>query len=306
MRAAVVTDFARPPAYSDFREPAPSDGRVVVDVEASAVHRVVRSIAAGAHYSSGDALPMVPGVDGVARLADGSRVYTGGCEDPWGMLAERAAVPAGWAVPVPDGLDSGLAAAIVNPAMSGWIPLAEHLPEGGTVLVLGATGASGGLALRAARLLGAGRVVAAGRSRAALDRLDADAVLTYEEDPVAALAAAADGYDVVLDYVWAEPARRILRGLAANGAGPDRPTRWVQIGATAGEELALPASVLRGAAIRLSGSGLGTIDPAALFRGIPAILEAAARGDLTLDVEEHPLSEVEATWDRPDRLVYRP
>lgn len=310
MHAAVVTDFTRPPRYAEFAEPTGRPGTEVVEVEASAVHRIVRSVAAGAHYSIDGVLPLVPGVDGVARLADGTRIYTGGTEEPFGMLAERAAVPERFRFPVPDGLDSGLAAAIVNPAMSGWAPLSRLLPPGGTVLVLGATGVSGGLAVRAAKLLGADRVLAAGRDRDRLEAtrvLGADALIPLDvEDPVAALRGAADAVDVVLDYVWGEPATRMLTALARTRPDPERPVEWVQIGATAGGEATLPSAALRQAPIRVSGSGIGSIAPRLLGSVIAEILAAAAREDITIDLDEHPLSDVEAAWELPGRLVFRP
>lgn len=310
MRAAVVTDFTKPPRYTDFRDPEVGDGMVEVTVEASAVHRVVRSIAAGAHYSTGGVLPIVPGVDGVARLQDGSRIYTAGVAEPFGMLAERAAIPSAMRIPVPDALDSGTAAAIVNPAASSWIPLSRLLPAGGTVLVLGATGASGGLAVRAAKRLGAARVVAAGRNADRLEHtlaMGADATIPLDTaDPTAALQQAAPVYDVVIDYVWAEPALRFMQGLARTRIATERPVQWVQIGSTAGPDLTLPSEVLRGASILLSGSGLGTIDRRTLGPVMAEILAAAAAGDITIDIEEHPLSDIETAWDRPGRLVFRP
>lgn len=310
MHAAVVADFSKPPRYTEFRDPEVAEGMVEVAIEASAVHRVVRAIAAGAHYSAGGVLPIIPGVDGVARLQDGSRIYTAGVAEPFGMLAERAVIPSAMRIPVPDGLDSGVAAAIVNPAASSWIPLSNLLPAGGTVLVLGATGASGGLAVRAAKLLGAERVVAAGRNAERLERtlaMGADATIQLDTtDLTAALQQAAPAYDVVVDYVWGEPALRFMQGLARTGIAPQRPVQWVQIGSTAGPDLTLPSAVLREASIRLSGSGLGTIDRRALGPIMGAILAAAAGGELAIEIEEHPLSEVETAWDRPGRLVFRP
>ena len=310
MHAAVVTDFTRPPIYSTFEEPSAEPGRQLVTVEASAVHRIVRSVAAGAHYSVDGILPLVPGVDGIARTADGTRIYTAGTEEPFGMLAERAAVPEQWSIPVPEGLDSAVAAAIVNPAMSGWAPLSRLLPVGGTVLVMGATGVSGGLAVRAAKLLGAERVVAAGRDRERLEAtraLGADALIPLDvPDAAAALRDAADGFDVVVDYVWGKPALTFLTALAMNRPDPRRPVEWVQIGSTAGQDVALPSVVLRKAPIRVSGSGIGSIDPRHLGEVIGQVLGAAERGELTIEIDEHPLSDVESAWSLPGRLVFRP
>ena len=155
MRAAVVTDTNQPPTYTDFADPVVAEGRVEAEVLASAVHVIVRTIAAGQHYSSTTKPPFVPGLDGVVRLPDGRRVYAAGVQAPYGMLAERAAVPANAAVEVPEGLSSATAAALVNPAASSWVPLSRLGAEGATVLVVGATGTSGLLAVQTARALGA-------------------------------------------------------------------------------------------------------------------------------------------------------
>ena len=117
MKAAVVSQFDRPPAYADFRDPEARDSFVEVRMLAAGVHTIVRSLAAGLHYGNGDEIPFVAGVDGVGLLPDGTRVYTGGSPDPFGTLAERTIVPAGFAVPVPDGLSSAAQASLMNPAM---------------------------------------------------------------------------------------------------------------------------------------------------------------------------------------------
>jgi NADPH:quinone reductase-like Zn-dependent oxidoreductase len=313
MRAAVVSDFSSAPAYAEFPDPTARDGFVEVRMLAAGVHQLVRSIAAGAHYSSGDELPFVAGVDGVAVL-DGVRVYTGGCPDPLGTMAERTLVPAGWAVPLPDGLASDVAAAIVNPAMSSWLPLVSRgLTPGQTVLVLGATGAAGSLATQIALHLGAARVIAAGRNPDALARLAADPRVTTislaggrEELTTALSAAASDGLDVVLDYLWgpvAEAALDALRSRSLSDGGSA--VQYVQIGALAGRTVALDAAILRARRITISGSGGGSIDPALLFRELPKLLEAAAAGLLTTPVRTAPLADVASAWvtDAPGRLV---
>jgi NADPH:quinone reductase-like Zn-dependent oxidoreductase len=313
MKAAVVTNFASPPAYADFPEPVPAPGYVEVRMVAAAVHHLVRSIASGAHYSSGDELPFVAGIDGVAVL-DGKRVYTGGCPDPLGTMAERTLVPSGWAVPLPDSLTSELAAALVNPAMSSWLPLIAHgLKPGQTVLVLGATGTAGTLATRIALHLGAGRVIAAGRNPEALAGLAGDPRVSTisldasREDITAAIAAAsADGLDIVLDYLWGPVAEAALdalraRSLTDGGSAVD----YVQIGALAGRTAAVDAAILRARRITISGSGGGSIDRTALFRELPRMLDAAAAGALTTAVRTARLEEVAAVWeqDAPGRLV---
>lgn len=313
MKAAVVTDFSQPPRYADFREPEAPEGFVPVRMLAVGVHRIVRSLAAGAHYGSGDELPFVPGVDGVGELADGRRVYTGGSPDPFGTLAERTVVPDGFAVPVPDALDSVTAAGIVNPAMSSWLPLAGRgaLRPGQTVLVLGATGASGSLAVQIALHLGAGRVIAAGRNAAALAVLAADprvvAVSIDEALTTSIRSAAPAGIDVVLDYLWGPVAEAALEALRRTGLSHTaRATQYVQIGALAGTRVGLDAALLRSSNVTVFGSGAGSIEPRLLLAELPKILALAASGGITLPVRAVPLANVEAEWASADRLVFVP
>ncbi|MEU7873446.1 zinc-binding alcohol dehydrogenase family protein [Dactylosporangium sp. NPDC049140] len=309
MYAAVVHEFASPPHHKEIPDPQPADGTVLARVEASAVHQIVRLIASGRHYSGAARPPFVPGIDGVVRLPDGRRVYTGGLPPPYGMLAELAAVrPQG--IAVPDGLSSAVAAAIVNPAQSSWLPLTAHLAPGATVLVLGATGVSGSLAVQAARLKGAARVIAAGRNAAGLQRcreLGADAAVELGDGFADRLRhAAPDGVDLVLDYLWGPAALAALAALDKLVAPSWRETRWLQIGSAAGASIEFDAALVRSRNLRLSGHGIGSGDPAAALPAIAEVLQAAAEGRLTIDLESVPLRDIEQTWDRRARLVYEP
>lgn len=312
MHAAVVQDVNQPPTYTEFADPVVTPGRVEAEVLASAVHVIVRAIASGQHYSAAVEPPFVPGLDGVVRLPDGRRAYVGGVQAPYGMLAERAAVPEGAGVDVPEGLSDATAAALVNPAASSWVPLSRLGAAGATVLVLGATGTSGLLAVQVARALGAARVVAVGRNAGALARaaeLGADATVALSDDLAAPLAEAAgpDGaYDIVLDYLWGPPASAVLQGLVTNKVDPHRPVRFVNIGNLAGAELPLAAAVLRSSAIQLSGHGIGSFPPELMPPAVAAMFAAAAEGRLTVDLVERPLSDVESVWNLPERLVLVP
>lgn len=164
MRAAVITDPSTPPTCAEFPEPPARPGTEPLHLVAAGLHPVVRGIATGRHYRSTHTYPLVPGIDAVARTGDGRLVYTGLTPAPWGTVAERMATP--FAIDLPAGADPLAVAAGVNPGMSGWVALVDRRAETGglgTVLVLGATGASGGMAVQSALALGADRVVAAGR-----------------------------------------------------------------------------------------------------------------------------------------------
>lgn len=312
MKAAIVTEFGQPPRYGTFDDPVPDAEHDVVRVLAAAVHQVVRSRASGRHYSSTETLPMVPGIDGVALRADGVRVYTGGCPEPFGTLAESAPVPRGWGVPIPDAVDDATAAALVNPACSSWLPLAPLLSDrpDATVLIHGATGVSGLLAVQIARTLGAARVLAAGRSAARLERArdrGADATVVLDAALPERLAQAApDGVDVIIDYLWGEPTRDLLVALLPGHRHPDRPLDLIEVGAVAGASLPIDAAWLRSRPLRVRGSGLGSVGPRAMFEAVGGVLDAAAEGRLNVDFITRPLAEVEDAWDGTERLVLIP
>jgi NADPH:quinone reductase-like Zn-dependent oxidoreductase len=186
------------------------------------------------------------------------------------------------------------------------------------VLILGATGVAGRLAVQIARHLGAGRVVGAGRNTealAALAGLGADATIRLQgsdSDLEAAFAGqAGDGYDVVLDYLWGRPTEALVAAVTGHDvmAKPTR-TRLVQVGEVAGPILRLPAEAVRSSGLEIMGSGGGSIPPAAIFETFPRLWELAAKGELRIDVEPVPLPDVEAAWQRRDlggrRLVLVP
>ena len=166
LRAAVVNTLGQPPQYQHFPDPVAAEGEAIVKVRAAGLHPMVKARASGTHYSSDAAVPFVPGVDGVGTLDDGSRVFFGAARAPFGSMAERTLVRRSMCVPLPDGLDDVQAAAIANPGMSAWVSMKERagLAAGETVLVLGATGVAGQLAIQVARHLGAKRVIAVGRN----------------------------------------------------------------------------------------------------------------------------------------------
>src|SRR5271155_5800051 len=167
MYAAVVTSFDTSPSYQEFPTPTPrGSDEVLVDVVAAGLHRRVRSQADGSHYTSTGELPLVPGVDGVARLTDGTLRYFALGDTTSGAMAEQTVIDLRQSFELPDGTDPVQVAAAMNPAMSSWVALQRRagFQAGESVLVLGATGSSGQMAVQVAKQLGAGRVVAAGRN----------------------------------------------------------------------------------------------------------------------------------------------
>jgi NADPH:quinone reductase-like Zn-dependent oxidoreductase len=319
MHAAVVRSFDRPPRYESYDTPesAGPDERIV-DVLAAGLHPRVRTGAAGRHYTSTGRLPMIPGIDGVGRLADGQRIYFATPDDAWGSMADRAVVDLRQTIPLPDDADAAKVAAAMNPAMSAWVALRRRVPlePGQSVLVLGATGNAGGMAVQIAKRLGAARVVGAGRNTerlAGLPATGADQVVALADDPevtAGRLADAAAEVDVVLDYLWGAPAAAAIMALLKARADRSRAMNWIQIGAVAGPTIELPSVALRSANFRLQGTGQGAVSPQAYLAELPSLIEAITTGTIEVNARPVALAEVEATWSAPEvpgvRTVFMP
>ncbi len=319
MHAAVVRSFGHAPRYEthDAPEPAGPD-ETLVDVLAVGLHPRVRSGAAGRHYTSTGTLPMIPGVDGVGRLAGGQRVYFAVPDDTWGSMADQAVVDRRRTVPLPENADVAKVAAAMNPAMSSWVALRRRVPlePGQSVLVLGATGNAGGMAVQVAKHLGAARVVAAGRNPerlAGLPSLGADEVVALSDDPAATaerLADAAAEVDVVIDYLWGEPAATAIMALLKARADRSRAMNWIQIGAMAGPTIELSSVALRSANLRLQGNGQGAVSPQAYLAELPSLVDEIDAGTIEINARPVPLADVEATWSAPEvpglRTVFIP
>jgi len=305
MHAAVVNVLGQAPRYQSFPEPEATDGEVLIRVKAAALHPIVKALASGSHYAGTSEVPAVPGVDGVGTLKDGSRIYFTFARKPWGAIAERTVAPRSRCLPVPDGLDDVQAAAIANPGMSAWLSLKERarVAAGETVLILGATGVAGQLAVQVARQLGARRVIGAGRNVDAISAADVDAVIALdqpEEQVREAFAAeVARGVDVVIDYLWGRPTELLLEALAKGfRASSTKATRLVEVGESAGKSINLPGSTLRSIDLTIMGSGFGSVDLDRIFAAIPTLFSMAAAGKLKVAVDSVPLAEVEQAWDR--------
>jgi NADPH:quinone reductase-like Zn-dependent oxidoreductase len=317
MKAAVVKSFDHPPRYEECADPVAAGEEEVVDVLAVGLHPRVRSGANGTHYTSEGTLPMVPGFDAVARRADGRLVYFVSDDGAAGTMAERAVVDPRRAVELPDHADAVAIAAAMNPGMSSWVGLrrrAELVP-GESVLVLGATGNAGRMAVQIAKLLGAGEVIAAGRNAeilATLPGLGADRVVSLEgtDDAIAALAEAAAEVDVVIDYLWGKPAEAAIPAIVRARTDRARALRWVQIGAITGPEIRLPSAALRACNLKLMGSGQGSVSTAGIVEELPALAREVTAGNIAVDAEPVPLADVEAAWSAPvasgRRLVFVP
>ncbi len=302
MKAAIVSAAGKLPVYGDFPEPQADENHVVVTVKAAAVSQLAKARAAGTHYSAAAHYPFITGIDGTGTLSNGDPVYFLAFDAPWGSMAERTLVPADSVVSLPATLDPVLAAALANPGMSSWAALTRRaqLRAGETVLINGATGTSGGLAVRIAQHLGAGKIIATGRNRAALDQLraqGADLTFTLEELPGALPALMKEGIDVVLDYLWGQSALDIMQAAVAGG---EKTVRFVQIGSLSGQEITLHSKLLRSSGLILMGSGLGSVSDKELIACIGEMLTAAAESDFSIAFQMRPLSDVALAWQEDD------
>jgi NADPH:quinone reductase-like Zn-dependent oxidoreductase len=311
MNAAVLHALNESPRFQKFSEPNALEDEVIVHVRAAALKPVDRQMANGSHYAAFRELPVVCGTDGVGCLDDGTRVFFTKPRLPYGSMAQRATVSRSHLFPIPDNIDDDIAAAIVNPGLSAWGALAwrAQLKAGESVLILGATGVTGKLAIQTAKLLGAGRVIAAGRNEKVLSTLHdlgADSTIRLDrsgQDLTEALTQEAGdaGFDVVIDYLWGPPTEALLAAIARSDLNPaSSAVRFIQVGESAGPTISLPAAALRSSKLEILGAGSGNApaSPEIWLEAIRQLLSNVATGKLRIDTERVPLSEIEDAWQR--------
>src|SRR5580704_9129948 len=297
MRAAVIRRAGATPALDQFADPQPGPGLSGGILVAAALNPLDVLIVNDQLPFPRLQPPCVAGYEAVVQLGDGTRCYLAGPPAPYGTLAELVPVPDPAGFLVPAGLDPGLAAALGVTGIVGWVALdyRGHLQTGETVLVLGAGGSAGQLAVQSARILGAGRVVGAARGKALEQAAGrgADAVVDLADDQAidAGLAAAAPGgYDVIVDFLWDG-----LAPYAMNHANVG--ARYVQVGSSAGPTSTIAAAAIRNKLLTLVGHTLSRT-PAGVRRSAYAQLtQHAADGKLTLDLEQTRLDDISQTWE---------
>ena len=299
MRAAVLIKHGAPPVVDEFEDPDGGEDAVDVRVAAAGLHHLDIFKATGKYYTGPPPLPSVVGTDGVGRLEDGRRVFFDTTVSPYGSFAEKARVPSDGLLDVAEGVDDVVAAALGNTALAAWLALSwrAELQPGETVLVLGATGACGGIAVQVARVLGAGRVVAAGRAGDRLQGLlerGADAVVAVDDadDLAASLKEAVDGdLNVTIDLLWGAPAVAAME-VAAKHA------RHIEVGNMAGLEITFPAPLIRSKSLDIRGFSVA-VPPIELRReAYLKLTEHAAAGKLDVECEAVPLDDVAEAWER--------
>jgi NADPH:quinone reductase-like Zn-dependent oxidoreductase len=320
MNAAVVHAFDLPPRYTTFADPMAAEGETLVNVSAAGLHPIVKALAKGTHYGSAGILPFVAGIDGVGKLEDGTRVYFGIARSPFGTFAERSLAASWMCLPLPEAIDDVTAAGIANPAMSSWVALTARAKfvAGESVLILGATGVAGQLAIQVAKRLGARRIIAAGRNPQALQKLralGADAVISLEQDPGLLVSTvrteiAEAGVDIVLDYLWGQPAELVLLAISQKGLQKSAARiRFIQIGESAGKTISLPAATLRSSGLELLGSGFGSASLDQIRQALGEFFQIAAKEPFQFRTKAAPLRDVETLWNTAEegtRLVFQP
>jgi NADPH:quinone reductase-like Zn-dependent oxidoreductase len=319
MKAAVLHELGKGPRCEEFAEPMAGTDEAVVRVRAASLKAIDRQLASGSHYASPREFPVVCGTDGVGELEDGTRIFFGGPRRPYGAMAERTVAPRAFCFPVPAGIDDDTAAALPNPGVSAWLSLTHRarLAAGETALILGATGVTGQLAVQIAKLLGAKRVIGAGRNERVLGmlrELGADATIQLEQPAESlkeafAREAGDAGFDVIIDYVWGRPTEALLAAIAKSEfAKVTKETRLVQVGESAGATIALPAAVLRSTALTILGTA-GIPSREVLVDAMQQVMTRAARGELRVETERVALAKIESAWQRPEsgrRIVIIP
>ncbi|HBW7922102.1 TPA: zinc-binding alcohol dehydrogenase family protein [Klebsiella pneumoniae] len=313
MKAAVITTPGNPPSYHDVNEPILSSSEeMLIQVLAVGLHPVTRARAAGTHYTNVEETPSIAGIDGVGIGSDGKLRYFVQSERQPGSMAEHTIIALDHAIELSVSCDPVLIAGSMNPAMSSWLALRCRLSlrdlKGKRILIIGATGCSGYMAVQIAKYMGASEVIAAGRNKDKLDKLPAigatEAITLCDE----ALPALVRNVDIVLDFVWGESSVRIMETILEQRSDRSQPLDWVHVGSTGGDTAPVPGALLRSANLQLLGSGYGAISGRDILKELPLLVKEISLGKFHLDIRRVPLSEVERAWsDTPahsGRIVF--
>ncbi|MGK2954971.1 MAG: quinone oxidoreductase family protein [Solirubrobacterales bacterium] len=298
MKAAVVTKHGDAPEYKEFDSPAVDEGAELIEVELAGINPVDIAIASGLFDAGAPPLPYVAGLEGIGTGPDGRRVWFDGANFPWGSFAPQTAIAKGKGIEVPEDIASEQAIAFGVAGMAAWLALdwRGDLKPGETVLVNGASGSVGQIAIQAARILGAGRVVGTARSESGLakvEELGADAAVSTESDSFGddLKEASGGGADLVLDNLWGAPVVAAIDAMSYNG-------RLVQVGNSAGRHAELLAGRLRGGNLDLRGHRNFSAPREAQADAFREMCRLSVAGELRIDVEVVPLADVADAWER--------
>lgn len=311
MKAAILHALGETPKYGDFAEPvAQNSEQLLITVKAASVKNLDKGIASGGHYSSNthSFKPTVVGVDGAGILEDGTRVYAPGIT---GMIAEKALIDKGRIVKLPANIDYITAAALPNAVLGAAAALRYRadIQPGQTVLINGATGVTGMVAVQIAKYYGAAKIIVTGRNSSALEKLlelGADEIISLKQDDEQIIKALQESHrlspvDAVIDYLWGHPAELILAALQGKGNATHK-VRFITVGGMAGDKIQLSSGTLRSSDIEISGSGFGSLPAEALqqlFKEVlPEMFGLAANGKLKIETVTAELKDIETAWNQ--------
>ena len=305
MKAAIVLQKDQPPIFGDFKNPAPDSNQYLVRVQASSISQITKARASATHYSSDNEVPFIPGFDGIGILEDGSMVYFLLPQNPFGSMAEYCIVDKNHCVKIPQILCADVLAAMAITGMSSWAALIDQakMVSGESVLINGANGASGRLAIQIAKFLGSEKIVATARRPELFDELYAlgatQCIQLTEEPSVMEKSfhqVFKEGVHVVLDYLWGPSAVSLIQS-AAKYSPQGMSIQFVQIGSIGGATIPFTASALRSSGLKVMGSGLGSLSIAQMLSAISDLIKQAPDAGFQIKTEKVPLSEVSRVWN---------
>jgi NADPH:quinone reductase-like Zn-dependent oxidoreductase len=316
MKAAVINNFGETPHCEEFPNPLPGDGETLIQVKAAVLENFDKAVANGMHYASGRMFPKFPAVaghSGIGMTPDGKLVGFGMMPAPYGAFAEKTV--AKHTIPIPDGFDAAIAAALPAAVLTSFLPLkfTVKLAKGETVLINGATGVSGKVAIQVAKLLGAGKVIGTGRNEAGLrliKSLGSDSVIDLKQPDEKLLEvlereAGEKGFDVVIDFLWGRPAELIMKSFVPKEAGfAKKRIRYVQVGEAAISQYQKKGSSgisITGEMLRTSGLelyGVGNISQESFAEAMKQTWEWIRDNKFYIDIEKVPLADIEKAWQR--------
>lgn len=311
MKAAIIEKLGETPKYKDFPNPKiQSEEHLVIDMKAAAVKNLDKIRASGKHYASYKKLPTVVGMDGVGILENGTRVYAKGIT---GMIAEKAIIDRNKYTLIPENLDFNTAAALPNAVLGAAMSLKirGEIKKGQNVLINGATGVTGQIAVQIAKHYGAKTIIATGRNQENLEntkRLGAHEIISLKQKDEAIITQlkkihSVTPIDLVIDYLWGNPIKLVIDAIKGGGLHNfTHKTRIVTVGSMAGENIQLESGILRSSAIEILGSGFGSLSEGDLEyydkQILPEMFQLAANGHLTIDVVLGSLKNIERLWEQ--------
>ncbi len=322
MKAAVLNKLGTSPVYQDVEDPVPkNEEQILIKVKAASIKNIDKLRAGGKHYASYKELPAIVGIDGVGILENGKRVYAQGLT---GMLAERALISRNRFSVLPDKIDDIVAAALPNAILGTSMALLfrAKMQKGHSVLINGATGVTGRLAVQVAKYYSADKIIVTGRNAESLQKLaqlGADKIISLRQDDETFVNALKEinktnPIDIVIDYLWGHSIELIIKSLRGSGINSfTRPVKIVTVGDMAGENINLSSDTLRSSAIEISGSGFGSLSQDDLKKFdteiLPEMFQLAADGKLIIETYVDSLENIEIAWNQHigggKRLVIR-